>query len=104
MSGERRWAVTQRLNKLDELVRERGWFNRRDLIEAFGISQPKASTDIWNFLDDQPEGYIVYDKKAKRYQRGPEFFKEIGGERPYGVDAGGLDERGRWRLVDEEHS
>lgn len=53
---------------LSELVSSKGYFNRANLCEAFGISTPQASTDIRRFLTKFP-GLIEYDKTAKRYAR-----------------------------------
>lgn len=53
---------------LSELVSAKGYFNRVDLCEAFGISIPQASTDIRRFLTAFP-GLVEYDKTAKRYAR-----------------------------------
>lgn len=53
---------------LSELVATKGYFNRIDLCEAFGISIPQASTDIRRFLTAFP-GLVEYDKTAKRYAR-----------------------------------
>lgn len=53
---------------LSELVTRQGYFNRRDLCEAFGISVPQAAIDIARWLKTQPLESVTYNKSAKRYE------------------------------------
>jgi hypothetical protein len=50
----------------DTLVRK-GFINRADLVNAFGISAPQASTDIQAWLAANP-GKATYNASAKRYE------------------------------------
>lgn len=53
---------------LGEKFKRDGYFNRSDLINAFGISVPQASADIKRFLADYPS-QIAYNPSSKRYER-----------------------------------
>ncbi|MDQ2104428.1 MULTISPECIES: WYL domain-containing protein [Azospirillum] len=49
-----------------------GHVNRSDIVNAFGVSIPQASTDLNRYLDIAPAN-MAYDKSAKAYVRGPDF-------------------------------
>lgn len=57
----RQWALA-------ELLIAKGYFNRRDLCETFGISVPQASIDIRTWLS-RNQGAAVYNTTTKRYER-----------------------------------
>ena len=56
----RQWFIGDQLDRL-------GYLNRADLVAAFGISVPQASTDIQAWLAANP-GAAVYNSSAKRYE------------------------------------
>ena len=61
-----KWFVEQRLAWIAETVRARGYINRKDLQDKFGISTPQASHDLSEFQRLNP-GVIEYDASLKRY-------------------------------------
>lgn len=68
-----RWGIEQRLEFIEFRLYWEGAVNRSHIINAFGVSVPQASKDLATYQDVAP-GNAVYDKSAKRYVPGPEFF------------------------------
>ena len=67
-----RWGVERRLQFIEFRLFWEGHVNRSDLIDAFGISVPQASTDLNRYIDLAPNN-MTYDKSAKAYVRASEF-------------------------------
>jgi len=61
-----KWGIKQRLEFLEYRLFWEGTINRKDLIDAFGVSVPQASADIKKYKQNAP-GNIYYDKSQKRY-------------------------------------
>lgn len=61
------WAATERLRFLEKLAWWRGVVNRRDLRQAFGISQPQATIDLQRFQQLNPSA-VRYDLRRKHYE------------------------------------
>ncbi len=87
-----RYAHEARLRFLDGLLFWEGRVNRRDLIDAFRVSQPQAALDLKAYLATLASGQVFYDTRQKRYEATPSF-------RPiYGIpDIGPWLERSRLR-------
>lgn len=66
------YAVVQRLRMIDIVVEHSDTFNRKILMDYFGISMPQASTDLAIYMKLSP-GNLVYDKSNKTYRRAPTF-------------------------------
>ncbi len=67
-----RWGIERRLEFIEFRLFWEGHVNRSDIVNAFGVSIPQASTDLNRYLDIAPAN-MVYDKSAKAYVRGPDF-------------------------------
>lgn len=63
-----RWAQRHRLQYIANLLQSRGFVNRKDLMQAFEISMPQASTDLQAFIRQNPAA-MSYNPSAKRYER-----------------------------------
>jgi hypothetical protein len=63
-----RWQVRQRMNFIKEHVIQHGMINRADIMKAFEVSMPQASTDIKNFIRVNPD-FLIYDLSKKTYMR-----------------------------------
>jgi hypothetical protein len=61
-----RWYVQQKMDFISERLRFAGAINRKDLVEAFRISQPQASADLQRFQKLYPN-YMRYDSTRKAY-------------------------------------
>lgn len=61
------WAATERLRFLEKLAWWRGVVNRKDLRQAFGISQPQATIDLQRFQQLNPTA-VRYDLRRKHYE------------------------------------
>lgn len=78
--GERlRWGVRRRLEFIDFRLFWDGRFNRRDMVEAFGISPQQASVDIAQYEQIAPKN-LTYDSAEKAYRRTEEFAPAFIGE------------------------
>ncbi len=66
------WSERQRLIFLEKILYWRGWANRRDLMQKFGISVPQSSNDMVAYLAMNPEA-CVYNTRRKRYEATPNF-------------------------------
>lgn len=74
-----RWGVQRRVEFIDFRLFWDGRFNRRDLVETFGISAQQASADIAQYESMAPAN-IAYDKAEKAYKRTPSFAPAFVGE------------------------
>lgn len=61
------WSERQRLCFIERLLFWRGYINRRDLIDFFGISAPQATNDLVNYTTRNPGG-CQYNVRTKRYE------------------------------------
>lgn len=59
-ADRRQWFIS-------DLLAERGYFNRSDICNAFGVSVPQASLDIRRWLDSNPSA-ATYNMTSKRYE------------------------------------
>jgi len=66
------YALVQRLRLIDIVLEHSNVFNRKILMDYFGISMPQASTDLANYIKLTP-GNLIYDKSNKTYRRAPTF-------------------------------
>lgn len=62
-----RWHVEQRMDFIAKTLDEKGYINRKDLMDKFGISTPQASIDLRNYSKLLP-GFIKYNTRLKRYE------------------------------------
>jgi hypothetical protein len=68
-----RYAHEARLRFLDGLLFWEGRVNRRDLIDAFRVSQPQAALDLKAYLATLAPGQVFYDTRQRRYEATPSF-------------------------------
>lgn len=68
-----RFAQETRLRFLDGLLFWEGRANRRDLMDAFQLSEPQAALDLKQYLARIEEGQVEYDTRCKRYVAGKRF-------------------------------
>ena len=61
-----RWGQERRLEFIDSRLQYARQVNRGDLIDFFGISPPKASQDLADYIERAP-GNMEYDGSLKRY-------------------------------------
>jgi hypothetical protein len=61
------WSERQRLHFIERLLFWRGYINRRDVMEHFGISAPQATNDLVNYTTRNREG-CAYNVRTKRYE------------------------------------
>ena len=77
-SGDRdlRWGVSKRLEFIDFRLFWDGSFNRKDLVDFFGISEQQASSDIAQY-QSRADQNLKYDRSLKSFVRSegykPEF-------------------------------
>ena len=62
-----RWGVRRRLEFIDFRLFWDGRFNRRDMVETFGISPQQASVDIGQYEQVAPNN-LAYDRAEKVYK------------------------------------
>src|SRR5688572_6394184 len=74
-----RWGVQRRLEFIDFRLFWDGRFNRRDLVETFGISAQQASADIAQY-EAMAQANLAYDKAEKAYKRTVRFSPAFVGE------------------------
>jgi hypothetical protein len=65
-------ALAARLRMIDVLLQHYGHFNRKALMDCFGLSQPQVSLDIARYAELAP-GNAEYDASARRYRRSETF-------------------------------
>lgn len=65
--NENNWAVRERLRYIENCAWWKGFVNRQDLTEMFGVSMAQASTDMQRFLDLSPDS-LAYNLRLKRYE------------------------------------
>lgn len=66
------WSERQRLRFIERVLFWRGYINRRDLLDRFGISPPQATNDLVNYSTRNPRG-CAYNVRKKCYQTAPDF-------------------------------
>lgn len=66
------WAERSRLEFIERVLFWRGWINRIDLVQAFGVSKPQASNDLVSY-STLSEGACRYEVRRKRYEAEPGF-------------------------------
>lgn len=71
-----RWGVQRRLEFIDFRLFWYGRFNRRELIETFGISAQQASSDIHHYQERAPHN-LEYDGAKKAFTRTSKFSPEF---------------------------
>lgn len=62
------WAQQQRMDFIENRLRNVGTINRRHLMAEFSISMPQAATDIKRFITKNPNA-MKYNSSEKRYER-----------------------------------
>lgn len=80
LSGRMRWGVKRRLEFVDFRLFWDGRFNRKDLVDTFGISPQQASSDIAQYEAIAPAN-TFYDRGQKAYLRKPTFTPAFSAER-----------------------
>ncbi len=61
-----KWGLKKRLEFIESKLFWEGTFNRKDLIDTFGVSVPQTSVDIKSYRNKAP-GNVYYDKSKKQY-------------------------------------
>lgn len=61
------WSERQRLHFIERILFWRGYINRRDLVDYYGISAPQATNDLVNYQTRNPGG-CLYNVRSKRYE------------------------------------
>lgn len=61
-----KWGLKKRLEFIEFKLFWEGSFNRKDLIDTFGVSVPQTSVDIKSYKNKAP-GNVYYDKSKKQY-------------------------------------
>ena len=81
-AGDRtlRWGVSKRLEFIDFRLFWQGSFNRKDIVDFFGISEQQASSDI-ALYQSRAEKNLTYDRSQKSYVRTADYSPEFVG--PY---------------------
>lgn len=69
--GKPSWSEQARLCFLERLLFWRGYINRKDLVEQFGISGPQATNDLVGYCTLAP-GNCAYNIRTKRYEAADE--------------------------------
>jgi predicted DNA-binding transcriptional regulator YafY len=75
-----RWGVQRRLEFIDFRLFWDGRFNRRDLVDTFGISPQQATSDISQY-ENIASGNLTYDRGQKAYLRKPSFTPAFSADR-----------------------
>ncbi len=75
------WAVERRLDYIDWLLTRRGWVQRDDLAQMFGVSVSKATQDLRAYEAAYPDA-IAYDHRSMRYVRPSGAASQRGMDRP----------------------
>lgn len=66
------YTVIQRLRLIDIILDQSGSFNRKILMDYFGISMPQASKDLAVYAKIAPNN-LRYDLSSKKYLRAATF-------------------------------
>jgi len=66
------WSERQRLRFIERVLFWRGFINRKDLVDRFGISPPQATNDLVNYSTRNSNG-CAYNVRRKRYEAVPGF-------------------------------
>lgn len=78
------WSERERLRFIERMLYWRGTINRKDLIEAFGISPPQATNDLVHYTT-RNSGACFYNVRSKRYEAA-EDMEPILVEPDFGID------------------
>lgn len=62
-----KWSERQRLAFIERMLFWKGFINRKDLIDHFGISPPQATNDLVHYTTLNPEG-CRYNIRQRRYE------------------------------------
>ncbi|MCH8474438.1 MAG: WYL domain-containing protein [Opitutales bacterium] len=62
-----KWSERQRLAFIERMLFWRGYINRKDVIDYFGISPPQATNDLVHYTTLNPEG-CRYNVRKRRYE------------------------------------
>lgn len=73
-----RWGVAKRLEFIDFRLFWNGSFNRKDLVDFFGISEQQASSDIAQY-QSRADQNLKYDRSLKSFVRSEEYEPEFVG-------------------------
>ncbi len=65
------WSERERLRFIERMLYWRGYINRRDLRDFFGISPPQATNDLVNYTTRNP-GACAYNVRTRRYEAAPD--------------------------------
>lgn len=60
------WFEQQRQQWIAEMLDVVGFINRGHIMRKFGISMPRASSDLKKFMKRNPDA-MTYDSAGKRY-------------------------------------
>jgi hypothetical protein len=71
-----RWSIAKRLQFIEFRLFWEGRINRRDLVQAFGISAQQASADLARYETEAP-GNMAFDSRAKCYYRTRNFRQRL---------------------------
>lgn len=63
-----RHSTRERFVFIEDIIEQRGYINRRDIRERFGVSEPQAANDFRAYLKLAPHN-IWFDRSAKCYKR-----------------------------------
>lgn len=94
----RSWAQRQRLALIDQALESKGMVRRQDLVEAFGISLPQATTDLAEYERVAP-GNMTYDTRAKAWRRTPSFRRRFSGGQAVAWVEGPPPGAGQWWIA-----
>ncbi len=61
------WSEITRLEFIERLLYWRGWINRSDLVDQFGLSLPQATNDLVTY-STLSEGGCAYNIRRRRYE------------------------------------
>lgn len=85
---ETSWSERSRLEFVERILYWRGFINRRDLMERFGISGPQATNDLMKYGGVAP-GNCGYNVRSKRYEAA-EGMRLVMVEPDFGLDVADL--------------
>ena len=88
------WSERQRLHFIERILFWRGYINRRDLVDFYGISPPQATNDLVNYQTRNPGG-CLYNVRSKRYESTADM-KMVLLEPDFGADMSAIHTAMRW--------
>ncbi len=75
------WAVERRLDYIDWLLTRRGWVQREDLAQMFGVSHNQVTVDLREW-DRLYPGAMAYNHRVRRYEAREDYVARRGMDRP----------------------